>query len=470
MMVWWMSSTDSLNDNDALPVRRHKRSSPFLVLAACLMVFAAAVGASLLLLRPTMLRIAVGPSGSDDLKLIQALAQSFAHDGSSVRLSVITTAGPVDSIAVLKAGKADLAVARTDEEMPEGTESIAILRKNVVVLWAAAGTGRKAGKKTKSKIKGIGDLPGHHVGVVGRTGVNVTLLRVILKESGVNPEKVEITQFSADRIAEMVRDRAIDAFMIVGPPDSKTISEAIIATAKIRGEPVFLPIDVSEAIAARHPLYESEEIPASAFTSSPARPDDKVETVGVNHLIVTPKSLSETTIATFTRQLFAARALLAREMPYALKIEKPDTDKDAALPAHRGAAAYIDGNEKSFMDKYSDYIWGAVLLLSVLGSGSAWLRHYLKRDERKLNTSHRDKLFATICLARKTASLEELEALQAETDDILRETLECYDDGAIEEADLAAYSLVLHQFHHVVVERRAALGEPMANPPRMRVR
>jgi TRAP transporter TAXI family solute receptor len=463
-----MSSADGSNDNSARSVRRNKRSSPYLVLAGCLLIFAAAVGAAFLLLRPTNLRIAVGPPGSDDIKLIQALAQSFANDGSSVRLSVITTAGPVDSIAALEAGKADLAVARTDEEMPAGTESVAILRKNVVVLWAAADAGRRAKKQARSKIKEIGDLPGHRIGVVGRTDVNPKLLRVILKESGVDPAKVEISQFAADQIAEMVRDPAIDAFMTVGPLDSKATSEAIIATARNRGEPVFLPIDVSEAIAARHPLYESEEIPGSSLTSKPARPDDKVETVGVNHLIVTPRSLSETTVAAFTRQLFAARAALAREVPYALKIAKPDTDKDAALPAHRGAAAYIDGNEKSFMDKYSDYIWGAVLLLSVLGSGSAWLRHYLRRDERKLNTLHRDKLLATICTARNTASLEELEALQAEADDILRETLDCYDDGAIEEADLAAFSLVLHQFHHAMVERRASLGEPSANLPRMR--
>jgi TRAP transporter TAXI family solute receptor len=465
-----MSSADSFNDNTARPLRRRKRSSAFLVLAACLMIFAAAVGTAFLLLRPTTLRIAVGPSGSDDSKLVQALAQTFFDDGSSVRLSVITTAGPVDSIAALKAGKADLAVARTDEEMPEGTESVAVVRKNVVVLWAAAGAARRASRRAaRSKIKAIDDLPGHRVGVVGRTDVNPKLLRVILKESGVDPAKVEISQFGTDQAAEMVRDGAIDAFMTVGPLDSKITLDAILATARIRGEPVFLPIEVSEAIAARHPLYLSEEIPGSAFTSSPARPDDTVETVGVNHLIVTPKTLSETTIATFTRQLFAARPALAKEMPYALKIEKPDTDKDAAIPAHRGAAAYIDGNERSFMDKYSDYVWGAVLLLSVLGSASAGLRHYFKRDERKLNTLHRDKLLATICLARKTASLEELEALQAEADDILRETLDCYDDGAIEESDLAAFSLVLHQFHHAVEERRAALGEPATNLPRIRV-
>jgi len=262
----------------------------------------------------------------------------------------------------------------------------------------------------------------------------------------------------------------IDAFMTVGPLNSKITSDAIVSTARVRGEPTFLPIDVSEAIASKHPLYESEEIPGSSFTSSPARPDDTVETVSVNHLIVAPISLSESTVGTFTRQLFAVRPSLAREIPEAAKIEKPDTDKDAALPAHPGAAAYIDGTERTFMDKYSDYIWGVVLLLSVLGSASAWLRHYLKRDERKLNTLHREKLLAAIASIRKIDTFEELDALQCEAEDILRETLACYDDGAIEESDLSAYGLVLEQFHHAVVDRRAAISESAANLPRMRAR
>jgi len=434
------------------------------------LLFAAAAGAAFIILRPTILRIAVGPAGSSDQQLIQALAQSFAREGDAVRLSVVGTAGAVESIAALADGKADLAVARADEEMPEGTKSVAILRKNVVVLWAPAGAPRKTPRKeAKSKIKAIDDLPGRRVAVVGRTQVNVTLLRVILKESGVNPDKVEVTQFGTDKINEMVRDPAIDAFMTVGPLDSKITSEAIIASARVRGEPTFLPIDVSEAIASRHPLYESEEIPGSAFTSSPARPDDTVETVGVDHLIVAPKSLSETAVGTLTRQLFAAKSSLAKDLPAAAKIAKPDTDKDAALPAHPGAAAYIDGTERTFMDKYSDYIWGAVLLFSVLGSVTAGVRHYIKRDERKLNTLHREKLVAAIAQVRKIESVEELDALQWEADDILRETLDCFDDGAIEESDLAAYSLVLGQFHNAVVDRRAALGAGAVNLSRKRL-
>jgi TRAP transporter TAXI family solute receptor len=465
-----MSPSDGLNGALDLSVRGRKRKSyRFLVLAVGLFLFATVAGISFLVLRPTTLRIAVGPSGSDDQKLIQGLAQAFVREASPVRLTPIVTAGPIDSIALLRDGTADLAVARADEDMPDGTDSVAIMRKNVVVLWSASSLSPKGAKKgSKPKVKAIDDLAGHRVGVVGRTEVNGALFRVILTESGVSPEKVAIVQFNPDQIGEMLRDPSIDAFMMVGPLESKVTSDAIISTTRIRGEPTFLPIDVSEALARKHPLYESEEIPGSVFSSSPARPDDTVETIGVNHLIVAPKSLSENAVGAFTRQLFAVRPSLAREMPLAAKIEKPDTDKDAALPAHPGAAAYIDGTERTFMDQYSDYIWGGVLLLSVLGSGSAALRHYIKRDERRLNTLHREKLLAAISLVRKIDSIEELDTLQCEADDILRETLECFDDRAIEVADLSAYALVLEQFHHAVVDRRTAISETTANYPRMR--
>ena len=256
--------------------------------------------------------------------------------------------------------------------------------------------------------------------------------------------------------------------MAVGPLDSKITIEAIAATAKARGEPKFLPIEVSEALAKKHPLYEAEEIPGSTFSPLPPRPEDKIDTVSVNHLIVAPKSLSDTAVGGFVRQLFTVRQSLAREVPTAAKIEKPDTDKDAALPAHQGAAAYIDGNERTFLEKYTDYVWGAILVLSGLGSAGAWLRHYWKRDEREQYTEHRDNLLAIISKVRLAESPDELAAMQNEVDDVLRETLDCYDDQAIEEGDLAAISLVLDQFNHAVADRRIAIGLVDPEPARMR--
>ena len=113
-------------------------------------------------------------------------------------------------------------------------------------------------------------------------------------------------------------------------------------------------------------------------------PGSEIEMVSVSHLMVARKALSETTLAAF-RQLFAVRQAIARQVPGAVHITKPDAEKDAELPVHRGAAAVIDGTERTFLDRYGDYFWFALLLLSGIGSAGAWLRHYLNRDEREDN-------------------------------------------------------------------------------------
>ena len=309
-----MSAPDPIEQSSsAQPRRQQRRRYSLFILFAGIFVFVAIAGALYFALRPETLRIAVGPPGSDDQKLVQLLAQTFARQHNSIRLAPISTEGAVESVALLAASKTDMAVARGDLDLPADAQSVAILRKNVVVLWAPSGLPAKGSKKTPTpKIKSLDDLQGHRIAVIGRTQANVTLLRVILSESGIAPDKVTVVQFATNQISEMARDPTIDAFMAVGPLDSKITADAIAATARERGEPKFLPIDVSEAIAQKHPLYESEEIPGSTFSSSPARPDDKIETVSVNHLIVARRSLSETAVGAFTRQLFAARQSLVK--------------------------------------------------------------------------------------------------------------------------------------------------------------
>jgi TRAP transporter TAXI family solute receptor len=467
-----MSSPDQIEEAGSAPARRQQRRrySLFILLAG-IFVFVAIAGALYFALRPETLRIAVGPPGSDDQKLIQLLAQTFSRQQNSIRLAPISTEGAVESVALLAASKTDLAVTRGDLDLPADAESVAIVRKNVVVLWAPSGLPAKGSKKSPApKIKSLDDLQGHRVAVIGRTQANVTLLRVILTESGIVPDKVTVVQFATNEISEMARDPTIDAFMAVGPLDSKITADAIAATARDRGEPKFLPIDVSEAIAQKHPLYESEEIPGSTFSSAPARPDDKIETVSVNHLIVARHALPESEVGAFTRQLFADRQLLVRELPAAANIATPDTDKAAALPAHRGAAAYIDGTERTFLEKYSDYMWATILLLSGLGSAGAWFRSYMKRDEKAESVTLRDRVLALIVRVRHAGSVDAVQDMQHEVDSILREVLVCFDDGAIDEGDLSAFNLVFEQFHHAVADRRLALEDMPQDMARLRSR
>jgi TRAP transporter TAXI family solute receptor len=446
--------------------RSVKRKMTLITLAGTLAIVGAVTAAYYFAMRPVTLRIAVGPQNSDDLKVIQAVGQAFSREHGYVRLRPILTDGATASAAALSDGRADLAVIRGDLEVPKNAQAVATLRKNVAVLWVPP---KAKGKKSGPKLTKISQLTGHRVGVIGRTQANVNLLKVILQQYGVDPAKVDVVQLPTTDVDEAVKGQKVDAFLAAGPVNSKITSEAIAASAHDGGAPTFLAIDTAEAIATNHPAYESTEIPAGAFGGSPARPDDDVKTIGFSHHIVARKGLSETTIAAFTRQLFAARQTVMSEYPLAAKIETPDTDKDAVIPVHPGAAAYVDGEEKSFSDRYSDYIWWTLMGLSVLGSAGAWFASYLKKDERNNNSSLRERLLNMLASARHSDSIGELDEMQAEADAILRDTLTCFEHGAIGEGSLTAFNIALEQFHNAVADRKALLVSMPQNSPRPNV-
>jgi TRAP-type uncharacterized transport system substrate-binding protein len=429
-------------------------------LAGTLAIVGVLTGAYYFVMRPEVLRIAVGPANSDDVKVVQALTQAFAQTHGHIRLRPVQTDGSVASAQELASNKVDLAIVRGDVDVPKNAQAVAILRKNVAVLWVpprAKGKGKGKGKKGGPKITKIAQLSGHRIGVVGRTEANVNLLKVILHQYAVDPAKVEIIQFPATEAVEAIRNQKADAYLAAGPVNSKITAEAIAASTKDGGVPTFLAIDTAEAIAQNHPAYESSEIPAGTFGGSPDRPEEEVKTISFSHHIVARKNLSEATVAAFTRQLFAIRQQLLTEFPLAAKIETPDTDKDAAVPVHPGAAAFVDGEEKSFLDRYSDFIWWGLMGLSAMGSIGAWFAGYLKKDERINNSSLRERLLEMIVIARRTDSIEELEQMQSEADNIMRDTLQCFDHGAIEEGALTAFNIALDQFHFAVADRRTTL-------------
>jgi hypothetical protein len=350
---------------------------------------------------------------------------------------------------------------RADLNLPSDAQSVAVFRKNLLIMWVTS-----AGEKGSKPIKTVKDLAGRRIGVIGKAEANVQLLKAILSESGVPPEKIEIVQFGTTEIPNALRDQKIDAMMAVGPVDSRITHEAISATTRKGTAPTVLAIDAAEIIARKHPVYEASQIPAGALSANPLSPDDDVTTIAVNHLIVARKSVPESTITAFTKQLFAIRHSLQREFPDVAKIEVPDTDKAAPIPAHPGAAAYIDGTERTFLERYSDFMWLGLMVLSGLASGGAALRHYFKRGERARNAALRNRLVDMIAAARDSVSIEELDQMQKEADAILRDTLNCFEDGAVEEDTLSAFTIALEQFHNAVADRKAWIANSLLNSRR----
>jgi TRAP-type uncharacterized transport system substrate-binding protein len=506
--------------------RRMLRHTWLVVIAAILATIGLGALAVNYANRPTTLIAAVGPPNSDDVKIIQAFAQQFARERASVRLRVAVKESAVEAAAAIDKHEADLAVVRRDRAMPQGAQAVAILRKNVVVIAAppppapapAAGKGKSAKKtaakdkeeeedeekapaKGKAKKKGkatakdkdaakstakdkdkdkdkdkakededpkkiekIEDLAGKRLAVIGRSGSNVNLLNIILRQYGIPLEKVQVVQLETTDVGPAIRDSKVDAIMSVGPVGSRITADAVAAISHEKEPPTFLAIDASEAIVQRNPVYESIEIPAGAFGGAPQRPPEAVETIGFSHYIVARKTLDETTVGDLARLLFTARQTLAGDIPSIGKIEAPDTDKDAAVAVHPGAAAYIDGEQKTFFDRYNDWIYYGLMIFSFFGSAMAWLINYSKTNNEKAAQpwGGLDRLLELMRMARTATEVAALDQLQAEADEILVATMRDVEAGAVDQPKLQAFTVMLDQARLAIAERREGLAE---SPP-----
>jgi hypothetical protein len=323
-------------------------------------------------------------------------------------------------------------------------------------------------------------MVGKRLGVVGRSPRNIELLKVILRQYRVSPDqlvmlstddlkkpneagKIGVIQFDPNNVSSAIKDSNVDVIMSVGPVGSTITADAIAAATRGKEAPTFLPIDASEAIAEREPIYESGEIKAGAFGGSPQRPEESVETIEVSHFIVARKTLGEQVVADFTKHLFAIRQNLAAEIASAAKIEKPDTDKDAAVPVHPGAAAYLDGDLKTFFDRYSDLLYWGLMAMSVLGSGFAGLLSYSKADDRVRKLRTLEKLLEIAKSARSADSIKALDDLQAEIDDIQGDMIREVEASTIDETAMMAYAMSIERAQLTISDRRTALA---GLPPR----
>ncbi len=108
--------------------RRASRTFELYVAASMLLMIALAGLSAYLIARPESLRIAVGPAGSDDVRFIHTVAQTFARERDHIRLALTATDGPAASLALLGERRTDLAVIRADLPIPNDVQAVAILR------------------------------------------------------------------------------------------------------------------------------------------------------------------------------------------------------------------------------------------------------------------------------------------------------------------------------------------------------
>jgi TRAP-type uncharacterized transport system substrate-binding protein len=438
----------------------------WLITLGVLLLFGSLVGAALYVeSQPTTLRIAVGPANGEDAHLVQAIAQQLTRDRAAIRLKPILKDNTNDSAAALDADQADLAVIRRDRAYPKQGLAIAVLRENVVVMIVPApgslATGATSAKRTKTakpkKIEKVEQIAGHTVGVIGRSGGNTDLLNLVLKQYEIPPDKVKIVSLDPDDVKAALRNNPVDVIFGAGPVTSHFFADAIAAASKSDDQPKFLEIGGAAAIAKRLPVYEASEIKKGVFGGHSPLPEDDVDTISFSHYIVARKALSDGLAGDVTKLLFGVRQSLASDYPAIAQMTKPDTDKDAAVLAHPGAAAFIDDDQKTFFDKYSDFIYLGIMVFSGFGSGAAWLASYSRADDRIRKLRALDMLLDIASTARLAETHEQLDKLRRDVDELLRRTMHQVERKDLDESAMVAFSIALNQAQGAVSERRAIL-------------
>lgn len=422
----------------------------FWVLAGLLALSGLAVTGFYVFTQPRTLRLAAGPLRSEDARMAAAFVQGLNRDKASVRLRLILTEGAEDSARRVDAGEADLALLRSDIAVPSTADTVLITRRTYPFFITTRETG----------IGRIADLRGRKVGVPREPAGNTVLLKRVLAQYEVGAEELQIVPLGQDEIVQAARDKRIDGFFSINAVGSHTNNDGLKRLRSAWGEdPVLIPIREADALAAHYRAIESGEIVRGALGGDPPRPAESLSTISITSRLFAAQSLDDNLVGELTKDILGLRLTLAGEVPAIAALETPATDKDAPLPVHSGAAAYIDGEQESFFDRYGDWFYIGAMVLSGVGTGGAALLGRESANRRRRAMQGLDELLELLGVIRSCEDEAELMRLGQEADMILSRVLTDYAKGDLDVAALAAYRLAIDQVGRAVAERQRLLAE-----------
>jgi TRAP-type uncharacterized transport system substrate-binding protein len=409
-----------------------------------------------LYLRPTTLTIAVGSFDGEAKQIASVIAGRLAITQSPVRLRIEDSGNVLDAAKAFAAGTADLAVVRADAGDLQQARTVALTAHGVVMIVAPPG----------SSITSIAKLRGHTVGVVGGE-INHGVVEVLKKEYDLGRANVVFKDIAPADARQAVQSKEVAALLLVVPLTDRYLSFVKgLFREDPNSSPVLIPIDSAGAIADIKGPYESFDIPKGTLRGAPPVPDDDITTLRVGYYLVANRHLNSTLVADLARKIMSVRRDLVNEQPLLLGIAAPDTDADAFIAVHPGAAAFYNGTQESFMDRYGNAIYLTPMALGAIASVFAAAWRFL--GVRPSETSHPtlDVLCALPGRIRRSDDEAELTAIEDEVDAIVRaELVKCADreESASEtQALIAAAHRLDNLIHHrrIVLAARAPVNLP----------
>src|ERR1700720_1956688 len=412
-------------------VRSNRRQVLLFAALTLILTIATVWGGRIWLRNSETLIFAVGDANSLEARFAAKLAAVLKNNSSKLHLKIVSNADSAKALAQFDRRQADLAVLRTDAKVPPRARALAILEHDLLLLLSPG----------NKKIKSLAELKKKKIAVLADGDDNAALIRKILEVSD-NSDAASRVQLAPPNspFDKLFAPGGFGAAIAITPASTIMKDKSYEQYAK-RGGLTLNAIDEAKALTRRYPGISEETLATAMLSSSPPIPDDDLTTVGLQWLLVAQSRMSSATAGDLARTIYENKAELALPDGFASRIEPADTDKDAYIVAHQGAAEYINDDTKSFMDRYSDLLYLGAGALSVIGSIFAGLYAKVTRIAPE---KAGELATAILDIGERTAhatTMDALDALQDELEAILRGVVIGLRDGTISSDGLETFKL-----------------------------
>src|SRR5229473_5852243 len=407
------------------------RRQVLLFAALTLILTVATVWGGIWLRNSETLIFAVGDAKSLEARFAAKLAAVLKNNSSRLRLKIVPNADSAKALAQFDHRKADLAVLRTDAKVPSRARALAILEHDVLLLISPG----------NKKIKSLAELKKKKIAVLADGDNSAAFVRNILEISDSSDAASRVQMAPPNSTFDKLFSSGGYGAAIAIAHTSKIIRDKSYAQSARRGGFTLNAIDGAKALARKNPGISEETLATGMLSSSPAIPDDDLDTIGLQWLLVAQSRISSATAGDLARTIYENKAELALADGFASRIEPADVDKDAFIVAHQGAAEYINDDTKSFMDRYSDLLYLGVAALGVIGSIFAGIYTKFTRVAPEKAGQLATAILDIGERIEHADSLDSLEALQDELEGILRGAVIGLRDGTISSDGLDTFKL-----------------------------
>ncbi len=375
---------------------------------------------------------AVGDANGPEARFAAKLAAMLKSANSRLHLKIVANADSAKALAQFDRRGADLAVLRTDAKVPPRARAIAILEHDVLLLISPGNKKIKSLAELKKKKK---------IAVLADADSGAALIRRLLEISD-DPDASSRLQLAPPNSTfdKLLTSGGYGAVIAIAPASRMMRDKSFEQFAK-RGGFTLNAISESKALVRRYPGLTEETLEAGVLSSTPAVPEDDLDTVGLQWLLVAQSRTSGAIAGNLARAIYENKGELALENGFASKIEPASTDKDAFIVAHQGAADYINDDTKSFIDRYSDLMYLGAGALSVIGSLFVALYTKVTRIAPEKASELATAILDIGERMEHATSLEALDTLQDELETILRGAVIGLRDGTISTDGLDTFKL-----------------------------